>query len=73
MLRNDFLKFESTSELHTELTNIFLLTTEDNNLFYCYCEKGGRKCDLCDLCHYLFGDNNLMDGLPPKKIFTVKL
>ena len=29
MLRKDFFKFESTSELHKELTNILLLTTED--------------------------------------------
>ena len=60
MLRKNFMKFESTSELHKELTNILLLATEDSNFFYCYCEKNGRKCDLCDLCHYLFDDNNLM-------------
>ena len=29
MFRKDFLKFESTSELHKELTNILLLATED--------------------------------------------
>ena len=39
MFRKDFLKFESTSELHKELTNILLLATEDSNFFYCYCVK----------------------------------
>ena len=71
MLRKDFLKFESTSELHKELTNILLLATEDSNFFYCYCEKGGRKCDLCDLCYFLFDDNNLMEGLRPKKFLQL--
>ena len=71
MLRKNFMKFESTSELHKELTNILLLATEDSNFFYCYCEKNGRKCDLCDLCHYLFDDNNLMEGLPPKKFLQL--
>ena len=46
MLRKDFFKFESTSELHKELTKILLLATEDSNVFYCYCVKAGRKCDL---------------------------
>ena len=71
MIRKYFLKFESTSELHKELTNIFLLATEDSNLFYCYREKGGRKCDLCDLCYYLFHNNNLMEVLPPKKFLQL--
>ena len=70
MLRKDFLKFESTSELHKELTNILLLTTEDDNFFSCCCKKGRTKCDLCDLCHYLFDGNNLMDGLPAKNFFN---
>ena len=71
MIRKYFLKFESASELHKELTNIFLLATEDSNLFYCYREKGGRKCDLCDLCYYLFHNNNLMEVLPPKKFLQL--
>ena len=64
MLRKDFLKFESTSELHRELTKIHLLAIEDSNFFFCYCYKGERKCDLYDLCYFLFDNNNLMDGLP---------
>ena len=66
MLRKNFMKFKSASELHKELTNILLLATEDSNFFYCYCKKNGRKYGLCDLSHYLFDDNNLMEGLPPK-------
>ena len=49
---SNLMKFESTSELQKELTNILLLATEVSNFFYCYCEKNGRKCDLCDLYHY---------------------
>ena len=65
------MKFKSTSELHKELTNILFLATEDSNFFYCYCEKNERKCGLCDLSHYLFDDNNLMEGLPPKKFLQL--
>ena len=71
MLRKDFLKFESTSELHKELKNILLLATENSNFFYCYCVKAGRKCDLCDLCHFLSDDDNLMEGLPPNKFLQL--
>ena len=70
MFRKDFLKFESTSELHKELTNILLLATEDSNFFYCYCVKDS-ECDLCALCHFLSDDNNLMDGLPSKKFLQL--
>ena len=75
MIRQDFLKFDSTSDLHKELTNILLLATGDSNFFYCYCVKvaEGRKYDLCDLCHFLFDDDNLMDGLSPKKFLQLNL
>ena len=66
------MKFESMSELHKELTNIFLLATEDDNFFCCYCKKeGGKKCDLCGLCYYLFDDNNRIDGLPLEKFLQL--
>ena len=29
------------------------------------------KFDLCSLCELLFDDNNLMDGLPPKKFLQL--
>ena len=69
-----FLKYDSTSALHKELTNILLLATEESNFFYCYCDKftdKKTKCDLCALCHFLFHNNNLMDGLPPEKFLQL--
>ena len=60
--------------MHKELTNILLLATEDSNFFYCYCDKFSEtrsKCDLCALCEFLFDDDNLMDGLPPKKFLQL--
>ena len=74
MIKHDFIRYNSTSELHKELTNILLLATEDSNFFYCYCDKFGEtrsKCDLCALCEFLFDDDNLMDGLPPKKFLQL--
>ena len=69
-----FIKYNSKSELHRELTNILLLATEDSNDFYCFCDKileMKSKCDLCSLCEYLFDENNLMDGLSPKKFLQL--
>ena len=69
-----FIKYNSKSELHRELTNILLLTTEDSNEYYCFCDKFREtksKCDLCPLCEFLFDDNNLMDGLLPKKFLQL--
>ena len=66
MIWEDFLKFDSTSDLHKELTNIVLIATEESNCNYCFCISD-RKCALCDLCSYLFHDNNHIDGLPPRK------
>ena len=74
MIKHDFIRYNSTSELHKELTNILLLATEDSNFFYCYCDKFSEtrsKCDLCALCEFLFDDDNLMDGLPPKKFLQL--
>ena len=69
-----FKEYKSTNDLHKELTNILLLATEESNFNYCYCYKftdKGTKCDLCSLCHFLFHNNNLMDGLPPKKFLQL--
>ena len=74
MIKHDFIRYNSTSELHKELTNILLLATEDSNFFYCYCDKFSEtrsKCDLCALCEFLFDDDSLMDGLPPKKFLQL--
>ena len=69
-----FIKYNSKSELHRELTSILLLATEDSNDFYCFCDKfyeTRSKCDLCALCEFLFDENNLMDGLSPKKFLQL--
>ena len=74
MIKHNFIRYNSTSELHKELTNILLLATEDSNFFYCYCDKFSEtrsECDLCALCEFLFDDDNLMDGLPPKKFLQL--
>ena len=70
MHRKDFLKFESTSESHKELTNILLIVINESAYFYCYCNER-RKCDLCDLYDYLYGNENLKEGLPPKKFLQL--
>ena len=65
-----YIKYNSTSELHTELTNIVLLCLEeDNSYFYCYCGEEFGDCDLCDLITFLVDvyDGNSMDGLSPRK------
>ena len=69
-----FLKYESTSELHKELTNILLLATEESDFIYCYCDQFSdkrTKCGLCALCYFLFDNENLMHGLPPKKFLQL--
>ena len=72
-MNNYFKKYESTKDLHRELTNIFLLATEQSYYSYCYCDKltDKRECALCSLCHFLFHNNNLMDGLPPEKFLQL--
>ena len=66
-----FLKYESTSDLHRELTNILLLATSESNFTYCYCNGKGTKCDLCALFYFLFDDNNSMDGLSPERFLQL--
>ena len=69
-----FKEFKSTNDLHKELTNILLLTIEESNFNYCYCDKLTEKitsCGLCSLGYFLFHNNNLMDDLPPKKFLQL--
>ena len=69
-----FKEYEHSNNLHRELTNILLLATEESNFNYCYCDKftdKRTKCGLCSLCHFLFHNNNLIDGLPPKKFLQL--
>ena len=81
-----FKKYESTKDLHKELTNIFLLITENSYYSYCYCDKLDeisacglrsflkflfyKECGLCSLCKFLY-QKNLMDGLPPEKFLQL--
>ena len=65
-----YIKYDSTSELHTELTNIVLLCLEDtSSYFYCYCNEETGDCDLCKLIEFFanINDEDLIDGLPARK------
>ena len=42
-----FEEYESTNDLHKELTNILLLATEESNFNYCYCDKFTDKRTKC--------------------------
>ena len=66
----NYINYNSTSELHTELTNIVLLCIEDSNSdYYCYCNEEKGDCDLCNLIDFIYDidDKNMMDGLSPRK------
>ena len=62
-----YIKYDSTSELHTELTNILLLCLEDNSTDY-YCDR-----ELCKLIEFLaqIDDSNLIDGLRFREFLQV--
>ena len=65
-----YIKYDTTAELHKELTNIILLCLEEiSSYFYCYCGEKFGDCDLCNLIEFLANtdDENLMDGLSPRK------
>ena len=51
-----FIKYNSKSELHRELTNILLLATEHSNDFYCFCDKFYETthpaCDVIATSHF---------------------
>ena len=67
-----YIKYDSTSELHRELTNIVLLCLEDiNSFFYCYCGEE-FDCGLCDLITFFanIDEQNLMDGFSPRKFLA---
>ena len=65
-----YINYNSTSELHRELSNIVLLCLEDiNSFYYCYCGEEFGDCGLCELIVFFanIDDENLMDGLSPRK------
>ena len=48
-----FFKYHTARSLHRELTNIFLLCTNESNYYYCYCNINEIAiCSLCKLCQY---------------------
>ena len=68
-----YITYNSTSELHRELTNILLLCLEDNNsLYYCYCGEEFGDCGLCNLTSFLadIEEKNLMDSLSPRRFLA---
>ena len=68
-----YITYNSTSELHRELSNILLFCLEDNNSFYyCYCGEEFGDCGLCNLI-FFFADvdeKNVMDGLSPRRFLA---
>lgn len=69
-----YIKYDSTSELHTELTNILLLCLEDNSTdYYCDCGEEKGDCELCKLIEFLaqIDDRNLIDGLRFREFLQV--
>ena len=68
-----YITYNSTSELHRELTNIVLLCMEDSNsYYYCYPGEEFGDCSLCKLIDFLFDieKKNLMDGLSPRSFLA---
>ena len=69
-----FIEYDTTAELHKELTNITLLCLEKiSSYFYCYCGEEFGECDLCKLIEFLanIDDENLMDGVSPRKFLQI--
>ena len=68
-----YISYNSTTELHRELTNILLLCVEDSNsYYYCYCGEEFGNCALCKLIEFLFDieKKKLMDGLSPRRFLA---
>ena len=69
-----FIEYDTTAELHKELTNITLLCLEEiSSYFYCYCGEEFGECDLCKLIEFLanIDDEKLMDGVSPRKFLQI--
>ena len=67
-----YITYNSTSELHRELTNILLLSIESDSIFYCYCGEEFGNCSLCQLAYFCADpfEENFMDGLSPRKFLS---
>ena len=68
-----YINYNSTSELHRELTNILLLCIEDSNSFYySYCGEEFGECSLCQLTEFLTNvmEESFMDALSPRRFLA---
>ena len=67
-----YITYNSTSELHRELTNILLISIEDNGSFYCYCGEEFGTCGICVLAYFLLDPNhqNQIDRHSPRKFLA---
>ena len=68
-----YITYDTTSQLHRELTNIVLLCCEDSHsLYYCYCGEEFGTCGLCALTEFLVDPHEefQMDGLTPRKFLA---
>ena len=63
-----YITYNSTSELHRELTNILLISVEDSGNFYCYCGEEFGTCGICGLAYFLLDPNheNKIEGQSPR-------
>lgn len=67
-----YITYNTTIELHRELTNILLLSIEEDFYFYCYCGEKNGECGICSLAIFLVDQNhnNRIDGLSPRKFLA---
>ena len=70
-----YISYNSTSDLHKELTNIMLLCTERSKILdqFCYCNEEIGDCGLCQLIEFCYDplDENKIDGLSPENSLKV--
>ena len=67
-----YINYNSTSELHRELTNILLLSIEETGNFYCYCGEEFGTCGICALAFFFTDPNHehRIDGHSPRKFLA---
>ena len=65
---NKYITYNTTTELHRQLTNILLISIEDCSNFYCYCGEEFGTCGICSLAIFLLDPNhqNRIDGESPR-------
>ena len=67
-----YITYNTTTELHRELTNIVLLSIEEDSYFYCYCGEENGECGICSLAIFLVDPHhqNEIEGLSPRKFLA---